>query len=448
MYGVLGMGLSGLATIEFLRKEGLDFIAWDDSLASRDKLQNQLQLANPEDKRWQGVTCLIISPGMPLYYPSVHPIVSHVTKHGADIICDLELFYRFFPDNFYIGVTGTNGKSTTTALIAHVLAYNNIPHKVIGNIGIPALSSLPKNKKEIVVVEMSSYQLDLIHQMRFNIAILLNITKDHIDRHGTMQRYEEAKRAIFRNQQKEDLAVLGIDNEIVRNIYDTFGNKYKAHPTPFSIKNHIEDGIYFSNNTLFDAKIHVAFAPSKALGGEHNTQNIAAAYAATRDIVRNTTKLAQAIECFEGLPHRIQFVDTIADMDFINDSKATNAESTENALKMLDNIYWILGGKPKEGGIGMLAPFFNKITCAFLVGQASQEFSQTLKAHNVKHELCETLENAFAKATEMAKQSSQEHKTILLSPACASFDQWKNFEERGNYFIQLVKRYKDAIKQK
>jgi UDP-N-acetylmuramoylalanine--D-glutamate ligase len=308
-----------------------------------------------------------------------------------------------------------------------------------------AMPKLPKNATYIF--ETSSYQLDLIAKTRFHIASLLNITPDHLDRHHDMEGYIAAKKRIFMNQKEGDYAVIGVDNPNSKRVYEDLKNdrQFAAKIVPISTKIILKDGVSVIDKVIYNnietpSKIDLGFLP--CLQGEHNAQNIAVAFANCVLSKISEEKIVSAIKSFKGLRHRMQLIAKVGDLVFINDSKATNAESTENALKAFENIYWILGGKPKEGGIETLKPYFSKIKYAFLIGEATEEFAKTLDG-KVSYFKCGDLKNAFETAyNKAASDSNKGEKNILLSPACASFDQWKNFEQRGDYFCELVNQLK------
>jgi UDP-N-acetylmuramoylalanine--D-glutamate ligase len=449
-FGILGLGISGIATVKFLLKQKLQFIAWDDSSDSRKKCEsllkehkNSSQIVTKDNEAWQNIDYLVLSPGVPLYFPTPHPLVALAKKHQIKIICDLELFYLIYPNHTYIGITGTNGKSTTAALVHHILHTNNIPAKLVGNIGTPILSIEP-SKDDIMVIEASSYQLDLIEKLKFNIAILLNITEDHLDRHGTMANYISAKCNIFKNQTKKELAIINFDNPITKKIFTAITER-KIHTIPISTKSKLSKGISMLDDKIYDNINHneLAIEQNKSLLGTHNFENIVASYSAINSLKKiNSSQIKEAINSYQGLDHRMQYLGMVNNMEFINDSKATNAESTENALKVFDNIYWIVGGLPKAGGITSLHPFFNKIRHAFIIGDAEKAFAKIFDKHSVQYTVAGSLDKAFELATNTASQDKgKKIKTILLSPACASFDQWKNFEERGCFFFNLAKKY-------
>jgi UDP-N-acetylmuramoylalanine--D-glutamate ligase len=458
---VFGLGISGNTAVKFLLEKGFGVLAGDDNknsidalnkyLSEHENLKNHFKVFdNINSVDWQNAQCLVLAAGIPLKYPTPHPIVLQAQKHNCPIVCDVEILYQFNQEAKFIGITGTNGKSTTTALTGHIFEYAKKPSAVGGNIGIGALALPQLNKDENYIIEMSSYQLDLIDKTKLHIANLLNITPDHLDRHKDMGGYIAAKKRIFMNQTKDDFAVIGVDNENSRAVYEELKNdsKFKARLIPISTKQVIDGGVSIIGNIIHnnikDKKSAIDLGERQFLKGEHNAQNIACAFANAFLSGIDEEQIIAAIKTFKGLKHRMQLVGSLNGINFINDSKATNAESTENALKPYQNIYWILGGIAKEGGIESLVPYFSKIKYAFLIGQASDDFAKTLDG-KVQYFKCVDLENAFQMSYSKALEDNAKEKNILLSPACASFDQWKNFEQRGDFFIKLVEALKKQL---
>jgi UDP-N-acetylmuramoylalanine--D-glutamate ligase len=453
-YVVYGLGISGISTAKFLARKDENVVATDDNDAGTEAAKKKLidekniKFQKPNEIEYDSQTTISFAPGIPLYFPKPHKILEICKKTGADLACDIEIFYRKNSQKKFIAITGTNGKSTTTALTGFVFKDLGISSEVGGNIGVPCFD-LPDVQN--YVFETSSYQLDLLSKSHFKIAALLNITPDHIDRHGSMEGYISAKKRIFRNQTESDFAIIDVDNENSHRVFEELKNdkNFKATLIPVSTKKIQENGVALFGHKLVN-KIDGANSEleieSEFLKGEHNDQNMAFAFAISychflqqSQKTQNNLELRiiDAIKKFKGLEHRMQIIGKIGDIKFINDSKATNAESTENALKSYNNIFWILGGKQKEGGIEILTPYFKKITKAYLIGEATEEFAKTLEKNSVNFEKCGDLKNAVTKAFFDAKNIGLSQKNILLSPACASFDQFKNFEERGNYFHKL-----------
>jgi UDP-N-acetylmuramoylalanine--D-glutamate ligase len=453
---VFGLGISGNAAVKFLLEQGFEVWAGDDNKRSLDSLSKYLEthqnlktnlkiIENVESIDWSNTECLVLAAGIPLKYPTPHKIVLEANKNNCKIVCDVEILYLFNQQTKFIGITGTNGKSTTTALTGHIFESTKKPSAFGGNIGFAALS-LPKlNADENYIIEMSSYQLDLIDKTRFHIANLLNITPDHLDRHKDMAGYVAAKKRIFLNQTKDDFAVIDVDNANSKAVFEELKNNsnFKTTLIPVSTKHIIKGGLAMIGDIIYnnigDNKSVIDLGVRQFLKGEHNAQNIAFAFANCFLSNIQEEQIVAAIKTFKGLRHRMQLVGNVDGINFINDSKATNAESTENALKTYQNIYWILGGEAKDGGIEILEPYFSKIKYAFLIGDASDKFAQTLE-NKVEYFKCGDLKTAFEMAYSKALQDKTTDKNILLSPACASFDQWKNFEERGDFFCDLAQK--------
>jgi len=445
--GVFGLGKAGEATVAALLAGGAKVVAWDDNQASVAKMQaaHKNLTAPIKEWPWKELKALILSPGVPLTHPKPHEAVVLAKQHGVPVIGDIELLYRACPKARYVGITGTNGKSTTTTLIAHILKSAGLKVEVGGNLGTAALTLNPLGADGVYVLELSSYQLDLVKSTRFNTSVFLNITPDHIDRHGSMEGYIAAKKHIFERQQKDDVAVIAVDDEYTKKMVLSARYPVLGKIIPVSTQEELEKGVYVRNGILNDNSFFEYQVPSTeynltsiaTLTGRHNWQNAAAAYAAARSCGVSPDKIYEAMKTFGGLRHRLQMVATINGVRFINDSKATNADATANALAPYDTIYWIAGGKPKEGGIKTLEIFFPKVAHAFLIGEAEDDFANTLHGH-ASYTRCGTLKVAVEKAAAMAFAEKRPGAVVLLSPACASFDQWKSFEERGDAFCDMV----------
>jgi UDP-N-acetylmuramoylalanine--D-glutamate ligase len=419
LFGVFGLGLSGISTMRYLIKKGAKFIACDDNQNIINNIVNSYPYLAKyiwpiSEDAWKNIDFLILSPGIALHYPIPHNIVAIASK--AKIICDIELLYLDSQDCKFIGVTGTNGKSTTAALIAHILKYNNLNVALAGNIGIPVLD-VEVSKNIIFVLELSSFQLDLIDKAKFDVAVLLNITPDHLDRHGNMENYINTKYKIFSQLNPENAII----NTTLKQIDGSVSFSCAA-----DAQFRVNDNILYHMNQQYSLPIN------NSLLGTHNQENIAAAIACCIKIGLSIADIINALPSFVGLNHRMQYLGKYKNILFINDSKATNADSTAKALSSFDNIIWIAGGLSKEGGIEALKEFFPKIKHALLIGGAQDELSKTC-SNLVKWTKCNNLEAAFNFALSIAKSGD----VVLLSPACASYDQWKNFEERGNAFISL-----------
>ncbi len=449
---VLGLGKSGLSAARALHECGADVRAWDDDPARRAAAQDTgMALVDLADADLEGVPTLLLSPGIPHTHPQPHPAVTQARAAGCEIVCDIELLARTERDAVYIGVTGTNGKSTTTALIGHILQKLGKRAVIGGNIGAPALSLAPMGDGGIYVLELSSYQLELLPSATFDVAILLNISPDHLDRHGGMAGYIAAKRRVFAGQTARRTAIVGVDDEASRAIYDDLAGQAQA-AIAVSVEQPIAGGVYVADGWLIDdrasnARRIIDLSTVETLPGPHNAQNAAVAYTAASVIAAGDTSvdnaaIAAAIATFPGLAHRQELVAVVDGCRFINDSKATNADAAARALACNEGIIWIAGGRAKAGGIEPLAPFFSRIRHAFLIGEAADDFAKTLEGR-VPYTLSGDLAAAVAGAAERAR-SDRQADVVLLSPACASFDQFPDFEARGEAFRAAVMRLPNA----
>ncbi|MBV9827263.1 MAG: UDP-N-acetylmuramoyl-L-alanine--D-glutamate ligase [Alphaproteobacteria bacterium] len=439
---VLGLARSGLAAIRALLAGGAEILAWDDDEAAR-AAAGDLARHDLASIDWAGVTALVLSPGIPHSFPQPHPAVVAARAAGVPIIGDIELLGRARPNARYVGITGTNGKSTTTALIGHILATAGRPLEIGGNLGTPVLSFAPLGQDGTYVLECSSFQLELIESLAFDVAVLLNITPDHLDRHGDMAGYIAAKRRIFAGQRPGSVAVVGVDDAICRGLYEEL-RRSPARVIPASAERPVEGGVYAERGRLIDATAErpitvLDLAQAPRLPGSHNWQNAAAAYAATQAMGIPPEVITEAIRSFPGLAHRQELVGMIGGVRYINDSKATNADAAEKALACYDAIYWIAGGLPKEGGITSLRPYFGRVRHAYLIGTATEEFAATLGT-SAPLTRCGDLATATLAAFEAARRDGISGAVVLLSPACASYDQFAHFEARGDAFRELVGR--------
>jgi UDP-N-acetylmuramoylalanine--D-glutamate ligase len=444
---VLGLGKSGMATALALKASGVDVAAWDDQPAGRDAAKAQgidpidLNQADFADMRF-----LAMSPGIPLHFPAPHSVAVRAQAAGCPIIGDIELLYRAEPEARYVGITGTNGKSTTTALIGHILSEAGMRIAVGGNLGTPVLTFPALGAGGVYVLEMSSYQLDLLDSMVFDAAILLNITPDHLDRHGGMDGYIAAKERIFAHQTGARAAIVGIDSEPSRAVAERLAAQGHARLIPISVGAPAPRGVSVIDGWLIDdidgeAIREIDLKTIRRLPGAHNWQNAAAAWAAARVSGVAKAVIAAALNSFPGLVHRQQLVRTIGKVAFVDDSKATNVDAAEKALTSYDRIYWIAGGRAKDGGIDALAPFMGNVVHAFLVGECANDFAEWLTGR-VPATIVGTIDRAVVAANAMAQADAQGG-TVLLSPACASFDQFPNFEVRGRFFVAAVEALSD-----
>lgn len=432
-YAVVGMGKSGRATAQALRDSGATVLTWDDK-------NHEAGAAHYSAWDWGALEAIVMSPGIAWYYPEIHPIAALAKEHEVPFIGDVELLYRAQPDAHYIAITGTNGKSTTTTLIAHILEKNGVKSAVGGNLGTPVLKLPAMGKDGTYVLELSSYQLDLVQATRFQVAVLLNLSPDHIDHHGSMARYVAAKKHIFDRQTKKDVAIIGVDDALSDGLAKEMRALKRQCVIPVGTTGRLASGVHVAGGILTNSFALMEQSGDlrriKSLQGEHNWQNAAAAYAACFAHGLTHDQITGAMQSYPGLKHRMQWLGEIGGVQFVNDSKATNADAAEKALKTYDQIYWIAGGVAKEGGIEPLRAYFPKIAHSYLIGEAAEPFKATLKGQPVT--LSGTLDAAFAQAVADAPPGS----AIVLSPACASFDQYANFEVRGDAFIALVAAYR------
>lgn len=439
VYGTVGLGKSGRSTIAALLKAGAEIYAWDDKEAAREACKKEFpktQMMPPLGWPWERMSGLIMSPGIPLFYPVLNPVMAMARKAGVEVIGDIELLYRAVPDAKYVAITGTNGKSTTTTLIEHILKAAGKRVEVGGNLGKPVLE-FDTAGVEIFVLELSSYQLDLVKTLKLDVAVWLNISPDHIDHHGSMEAYIEAKRHIFARQGKRDVAVVAVDDEASARMCKELQAGRQQSVIPVSAKQMLKSGVSGINGKVTNSfgltPAQGDISKVKSLQGEHNGQNAAAAYAACYALGIPHDIIMAAMQTYPGLAHRMQWMGEINGVAYVNDSKATNADAAEKALRTYDKMHWILGGVAKEGGIESLAPYFKKIRHAYLIGEASDAFAKTLEG-KVPYTKSGTLDAAFAAASKAA----QKGESVVLAPACASFDQFPNFEVRGDAFMKLV----------
>jgi UDP-N-acetylmuramoylalanine--D-glutamate ligase len=441
---VLGLARSGLATGRALKAAGIDYICWDDNAASRDAAAAAgLNVADPAGVDWSRIAALVISPGISSTFPKPHPVAAAARAAGRKIICDVELLARAQDRAKYVAITGTNGKSTTTALIGHILTEAGVRCEVGGNIGRGALDLAPLGADGVYVLELSSYQLELLETFHAHVAVWLNITPDHIDRHGDLAGYVAAKENIFARQQVRDCAVIGVDDQPSRAVYAKLIKRGVA-AVPVKLETPVAGGISFRAGMLVDADGYkVDFADVPTLPGDHNAQNAACAWAACRWLGVPREKIVAGLVTYPGLPHRQERVASVGNVVYVNDSKATNADATARALSSYHDIYWILGGQAKEGGVAPLAPWFDRIRHAFLIGEATELFAGQLEG-KISYSRCGDLKSALDAAHERAQREAPHPggggiAVVLLSPACASWDQWKSYEHRGDAFRAMAR---------
>ena len=443
---VFGLGGSGLATASALMAGGAGVTAWDDN---PDRVAQAaakgIPAADLRELDWTAVAALVLAPGVPLTYPAPHWSVGLARAAAVQVIGDIELFCRerraHAPDAPFVAVTGTNGKSTTTALIAHICAKAGFDAQLGGNIGTAILSLAPPRPGRAHVIECSSFQIDLAPGIDPSIGILINLTEDHLDRHGTMNDYAAVKERLVAGVRPDGAAIVGVDDNRCQAIADRAARSGRR-VIRVSVRQPLAYGMYVDGERILEATGGTAREIAQlgnigALRGRHNAQNAACAVAAALALGVEQPVIQTALRSFPGLAHRMEEVGRKHRVLFVNDSKATNADSTAQALACFGDIFWIAGGKPKTGGIESLSGYFPRIRKAYLIGTAAGEFARTLDG-KVDHVTVGTLDRAVEAAARDAAASLVDRPVVLLSPACASYDQFENFEARGAAFRKLV----------
>jgi UDP-N-acetylmuramoylalanine--D-glutamate ligase len=440
---VFGLGASGCATAAALAAGGADVLAWDDKYETVAAAEGAgIRTVDLHKAAWHEFSCLVLAPGVPLTHPEPHWTVREAEAAGVEVFGDVELFCRerrrHAPGAPFIAITGTNGKSTTTALIAHLLETDGRDVQLGGNIGTAILSLEPPARDRFHVIECSSFQIDLAPSIDPSIGVLLNVSADHLDRHGTLEAYAAIKKRLVA---AADVAVIAVEDRWCQAVADRLALAGRA-VVRVSTRRQLVDGVYADNGGLFVAEDGAArrIATLDGIGslrGRHNAENAAAAVAVGHALGLGRASLAAGLMTFPGLAHRMEEVGRRGRVLFVNDSKATNADATAKALASFEKIYWIAGGQAKEGGIAGLAKFFPRIAKAYLIGEAAIDFAATLGS-SVAHEISGTLDEAVEAAAADADRDLAAEPVVLLSPACASYDQFKNFERRGDAFRQLV----------
>lgn len=440
---VFGLARSGLACARALEAGGAEVLAWDDSAAAVATARaGGAPVADLRGADFSALDALVLSPGVPLTHPSPHWTVKRAEAAGIEVIGDTEVFMREIAGSGaeIIAITGTNGKSTTTALVGHVLATAGHDVESGGNIGTAVFLLGGPRPGRIYVLELSSYQIDLSPSLKPKAGVLLNLSPDHLDRHGSMEHYAAVKARMFARQGPGDTAIVSLDDPWCEAVAKRLS---APHVVPISVETRLDDGVSAPDGVLRQHhggrevdRIDLTRMP--ALRGKHNWQNACAAFAAASAVGLEADTIGHGMATFPGLAHRMEEVGRVGSVLFINDSKATNCDAAARALAAFDTIYWIAGGRPKAGGIGELAGYFPKIVRAYLIGEAAEEFSRTL-AGRVPLVICGTLEKAVAAAARDAVREARLGAVVLLSPACASFDQFTSFEVRGEAFYAAAR---------
>lgn len=439
---VFGLASSGLATCRSLIAGGANVWAWDDNSVTCDTLINDVPMATLTclpNENFDDIDMFVVAPGVPLTHPEPHDLVKKAQASNTPIIGDIEVFAKTrvaLPNHKVVSITGTNGKSTTTALLAHVLEASKTPMAVGGNIGIPVLGLTPVEKGGVYVFELSSFQMDLTYTLQSDVAVLLNISPDHIDRHGSFENYTNSKKHLFEMQGLNDVAIISVDDETCR----TIATSLPQTVIPISVETEVPGGVYVEDGCLMStlkgepASIMDLLVLTH-LKGSHNWQNICAVYATAIKLGLASDDIISAIKSFTGLRHRLQQVSEVDQIVFVNDSKASNTGAAAMALKAYEHIHWIAGGQFKEKNLDALKDHLGHVRKAYLIGASAQTFADELEGIT-PYELCGTLDVAIKAAAADARR--YDCGTVLLAPACASFDQYKSFEHRGDHFISLV----------
>ncbi|MPZ57706.1 MAG: UDP-N-acetylmuramoyl-L-alanine--D-glutamate ligase [Rhizobiales bacterium] len=443
---VFGLGKSGRMTCQALIAGGARVVAADDNAASlAEAAAAGIPIGDLRTIDWSTVAVLVLAPGAPLTHPAPHWAVLLAQRANVPVIGDIDLFCRerakSAPGAPFVAITGTNGKSTTTALVAHILRSAGRDVQMGGNIGVPILSLEPSSRARVHVIEMSSFQIDLAPALDPTVGVLLNVSEDHLDRHGTMENYAAIKERLVAGVQGGGIAIVGVDDDWCRAIADRL-EKQCRRLVRISVHQALVQGVTVEGNRIVAAtergrETVAELAGISSLRGVHNAQNAACAAAAMLALGLSPHDIQQGLRSFPGLAHRMEEVGRRGAVLFVNDSKATNVDSAAVALVCFTDIFWILGGKAKTGGIASLTQFFPRVAKAYLIGEATEEFAATLEGR-VPYVRCGTMDRAVVAAAFDAESSGLAAPVVLLSPACASFDQYRNFEVRGDAFRKLV----------
>lgn len=453
---VFGLGGSGLASCRALAAGGADVIACDDDPKRMAQAAAAgLATADLRHADWSKVAALVLAPGVPLTHPAPHWSVGLARAAAVPVIGDIELFCRerrrHAPKAPFVAVTGTNGKSTTTALIAHLLARGGHDVQLGGNIGTAVLSLAPPRSGRTHVIEVSSYQIDLAPSLDPSVGILLNVSEDHLDRHGTLANYAAVKERLVAGVQEGGTAIVGVDDNWCQAAADRIERAGKQ-VVRVSVRRPLADGLYVEAEQIMQAAGGAGHAVAHvgqigSLRGVHNAQNAACATGAALALGLSPAVIQQGLRSFPGLAHRMEEIGRKGRVLFVNDSKATNADSAAQALACFTDIFWIAGGKPKTGGLASLTGFFPRMRKVYLIGEAAAGFASELDGR-VPYVVAGTLERAVQLAARDAEAADLAEPVVLLSPACASFDQFRNFEARGDAFRELVQALPGLVPKK
>lgn len=446
---VFGLGRSGLTAARALKAGGAVPILWDDSVSGRMHAEAEgFRVEDLAEADWRRFAALMLAPGVPLTHPRPHWTVVKAHEAGVEVLGDIELFQRTLdslPEGQrpkVVAITGTNGKSTTTALIGWVLKQSGIETHVGGNIGIGVLALPEPTPGAVYVIEVSSYQLDLTTRFAPDVAILTNVSPDHLDRHGGMEGYVAAKARLFANPREGSVALIGTDDgwglETARAVSGRWPViSVSTRPVHAETPGH---RLSAEGGVLQTAAGPIDLSTARSLPGRHNAENAAFAYAAATALGVSHEQAAEGLMTFPGLAHRMETVAQTDRVRFVNDSKATNADAARQALSSYDRVFWIAGGRAKDGGIDSLSDLFDRIAGSYLIGEAAADFARVLT--NVPHVVCGDMDKAVEMAARAAAATGRDE-VVLLSPACASFDQYPDFEARGEAFRAAVRRVID-----
>jgi UDP-N-acetylmuramoylalanine--D-glutamate ligase len=451
---VFGLGMSGLASARALKAGGAEAVVWDDGEKGREgAVAAGFQPVDLTAADWSEFAALVLAPGVPLTHPQPHWTVEKAKAAGIEIIGDTELFCRQRRAEGskanIVAITGTNGKSTTTALTAHLIAASGRRAAMGGNIGTAVLDLDPLADDLTYVLEYSSFQIDLTPTLDATTACLLNVTPDHLDRHGTVEHYAAVKAHIFDRLGPNGTAVIGVDDAICAEI--AASREEQTQVKRISVVNPVETGVFAEGHALVEVERGERRPPISlhgigSLRGAHNAQNAAAAFAMCRAIGLSRGEIAKGLASFPGLAHRMEEVGRMGRVLFVNDSKATNADAASKALASFDAIYWIAGGLAKAGGIAGLEGFYPKIRHAYFIGAAAEDFARHV-GDAIPYTISGTLDAAIRDAARDAAASADAEPVVLLSPACASFDQFASFYARGDAYRASVAKL-DGIRMK
>jgi UDP-N-acetylmuramoylalanine--D-glutamate ligase len=419
--GILGLGMSGLAAAKILLNSNANVFAFDD-LKDKPPTLPKSTWTNYKKWPWLELFAIVVSPGIPINKEIKHKAIQLALDHNIKIINDIDLFIETKPKAKIVGITGTNGKSTTVALLHHILKFNKIKCVIGGNFGFPACEIIDPGDNGVIILELSSYQLDGTNKLTLNLASIINITPDHLDYHDNFETYISCKLKILKFINNNGTLILSKNNKLLNKLINE-----KEHQRIKVLKTHTANYREFINDNC-------------SLNGNHNQINASIAISLAKNLKVSEKKIKLSIKSFKGLPHRMEILYASKKIKIINDSKSTNGEATAAALSSFCNVFWIVGGQPKIDGIGKAKDYLDRVVECFIIGESYDFFAAQISKNPQKIKLNKsiTLKNATELAIHRAKNSNLKKLVILLSPSAASFDQFKNFEERGNKFKEII----------